>query len=74
VHALESIILSPADMRFMNDETMPSIRVPPELVAHIDEIVDKQILGFASRVEFVADAIRRRLEQLFQLGLTGPPV
>lgn len=52
---------------------MLSIRVPRELVAHIDEIVDRQILGFGSRIEFVADAIRRRLEQLFQLGLAGPP-
>ena len=52
---------------------MLSVRIPRELVACIDEIVDRQILGFGSRVEFVADAIRRRLEHLIQLGLAGPP-
>jgi metal-responsive CopG/Arc/MetJ family transcriptional regulator len=43
----------------MSDDTMLSIRIPRELVAHIDEIVDRQVLGFGSRIEFVADAIRK---------------
>jgi len=73
MHAYESLIFKPADTSRMSDETMLSVRIPRELVACIDEIVDRQILGFGSRVEFVADAIRRRLEHLIQLGLAGPP-
>ena len=40
------------------------VNLPPYLVRIIDEIVKEGILGYRSRDEFVADAVRRRLEEL----------
>ena len=40
------------------------MNLPPYLVRIIDEIVKEGILGYRSRDEFVADAVRRRLEEL----------
>jgi len=53
----------------MSREGLADVWVPTELVNEVDKIVDQRFLGFSSRVEFVADAIRRRLEQMVQLGL-----
>ena len=51
----------------MADEDYLNVRLPKELIAEIDRLVDRKALGFRSRAEFVADAIRRRLEQVIDL-------
>ena len=39
------------------------VRLPKELIGEVDRLVDQRKLGFRSRAEFIADAIRRRLEE-----------
>ena len=51
----------------MADEDYLNVRLPKELIAEIDRLVDRKALGFRSRAEFIADAIRRRLEQVIDL-------
>lgn len=38
------------------------VNIPRELAEKIDDIVDEQKSGYRSRSDFVADAIRRRLQ------------
>lgn len=45
-----------------------TLRLPRTLVDEIDKIVNQGLLGFRSRAEFVADAVRRRLEEVWPLG------
>ena len=40
------------------------INLPKELGAKIDELVDARKHGYRSRSDFVADAVRRRLDEL----------
>jgi len=40
------------------------INLPKELVARVDALVNEQKHGYRSRGDFVADAVRRRLEEL----------
>ena len=51
----------------MADEDYLSVRLPRELMAEIDRLVDRKALGFRSRAEFIADATRRRLEEIIEL-------
>ena len=51
----------------MADKDYLNVRLPKELIAEIDRLVDRKALGFRSRAEFIADAIRRRLEQVIDL-------
>jgi metal-responsive CopG/Arc/MetJ family transcriptional regulator len=51
----------------MADVDYLSVRLPKELIAEVDRLVDRKALGFRSRAEFIADAIRRRLEQIPEL-------
>lgn len=51
----------------MPNENYLNVRLPRELIAEIDRLVDRKALGFRSRAEFVADAIRRRVEQIIDL-------
>lgn len=51
----------------MADEDYLNVRLPKELIAEIDRLVDRKALGFRSRAEFIADSIRRRLEQVIDL-------
>jgi len=44
------------------------VRLPKKLTDEIDALVARGHLGFRSRAEFIADAIRRRLEDLGLLG------
>lgn len=48
----------------MADVDYLSVRLPKELIAEVDRLVDRRVLGFRSRAEFIADSIRRRLEQI----------
>ncbi len=44
------------------------VRLPKKLTDEVDALVAQSHLGFRSRAEFIADAIRRRLEDLGFLG------
>lgn len=54
-------------LRIMADPNYLNVRLPKQLIAQVDRIVDRKALGFRSRAEFIADAIRRRLEQILEL-------
>ena len=51
----------------MADPNYLNVRLPKQLIALVDRIVDRKALGFRSRAEFIADAVRRRLEQILEL-------
>ena len=50
----------------MVDPNYLNVRLPKQLIAQVDRIVDRKALGFRSRAEFIADAIRRRLEEILE--------
>ena len=54
-------------VRTMVDPNYLNVRLPKQLIAQVDRIVDRKALGFRSRAEFIADAIRRRLEEILEL-------
>jgi metal-responsive CopG/Arc/MetJ family transcriptional regulator len=41
-----------------------NVKIPIELADEVDKIVDKKLLGYRSRAEFVAEAIRDKLIQV----------
>ncbi len=43
-----------------------TVSIPVELAKQIDELVASGEGGYVSRQEFIADAIRRRIEELLQ--------
>mgnify|MGYP001770686046 CR=1 FL=1 len=43
-----------------------TIQIPRELVEMIDKIIEERKGGYRSRTEFVADAVRRRIEELLK--------
>lgn len=43
-----------------------TVSIPVELAKKIDEIIEAGKGGYVSRQEFVADAIRRRIEELLK--------
>ncbi len=49
------------------NEDYVGVRLPKELIAEVDRLVNRKALGFRSRAEFIADAIRRRLEEVLAL-------
>ena len=49
---------------FVANEDYVGVRLPKELIAEVDRLVNRKALGFRSRAEFIADAIRRRLEEV----------
>ena len=51
----------------MADEDYLSVRLPKELMTEIDRLVSRKAYGFRSRAEFIADAVRRRLEEVLGL-------
>ena len=53
-------------LRSMVDPNYLNVRLPKQLIAQVDRIVDRKALGFRSRAEFIADAIRRRLEGIIE--------
>ncbi|MEM0038668.1 MAG: ribbon-helix-helix domain-containing protein [Zestosphaera sp.] len=40
------------------------MKIPEELMKLVDEVIKTGKYGYRSRMEFVIDAVRRRLEQL----------
>jgi len=48
----------------MADEDYLSVRLPKELMIVIDRLISRRAFGFRSRAEFIADAVRRRLEEI----------
>ncbi len=54
----------------MAEEDYVGVRLPKKLTDEIDVLVAQGHLGFRSRAEFIADAIRRRLEDLGFVGGT----
>jgi len=52
------------------EEDYVGVRLPKKLTDEIDVLVAQGHLGFRSRAEFIADAIRRRLEDLGFVGGT----
>ena len=53
----------------MAQEDYVGVRLPKKLTDEVDALVAQGYLGFRSRAEFIADAIRRRLEDLGFLGV-----
>jgi metal-responsive CopG/Arc/MetJ family transcriptional regulator len=51
----------------MVDDNYVGVRLPKELIDDVDRLIDRKAMGFRSRAEFIADAIRRRLEQILAL-------
>ncbi len=48
----------------MADEEYVTVRLPKTLMDEIDRLIGSRVLGYRSRAEFVAEAIRWRLEAL----------
>lgn len=55
----------------MADDNYVGVRLPKELIDDVDLLVGKRVMGFRSRAEFIADAIRRRLEQVLAIEKTS---
>ena len=41
-----------------------NVKIPVELSEEIDKLIEKKVLGYRSRAEFVAEAIREKLMQV----------
>ena len=41
-----------------------NVKIPVELAGEIDKILEKKLLGYRSRAEFVAEAVRDKLIQV----------
>jgi metal-responsive CopG/Arc/MetJ family transcriptional regulator len=41
-----------------------NVKIPVELADEVDKILEKKLLGYRSRAEFVAEAIRGKLIQI----------
>jgi hypothetical protein len=41
-----------------------NVKIPVELADEVDKILDKKLLGYRSRAEFVAEAVRDKLIQV----------
>ncbi len=41
-----------------------NVKIPVELADEVDKVLEKKLLGYRSRAEFVAEAIRDKLIQV----------
>ena len=41
-----------------------NVKIPVELADEVDKVLEKRLLGYRSRAEFVADAVRDKLIQV----------
>jgi metal-responsive CopG/Arc/MetJ family transcriptional regulator len=41
-----------------------NVKLPVELADEIDKVLEKKVLGYRSRAEFVAEAVRSKLIQI----------
>jgi hypothetical protein len=68
IHRLSINHIKAFDLSVQEDATLPkryvNIKLPVELADEVDKIVDKKLLGYRSRGEFVAEAVRDKLIQL----------
>lgn len=44
-----------------------SVKIPRELMNEVDKIVSAGILGYKSRMEFIKDAVRDKIDKIFRL-------
>ena len=44
-----------------------NVKIPVELAGEVDKILERKLLGYRSRAEFVAEAIREKLFQIKKL-------
>ncbi len=45
-------------------KTYVNVKLPVELADEVDKVLEKKILGYRSRAEFVAEAVREKLIQV----------
>jgi len=45
-----------------------NVKVPEELAREIDKLIDKKVLGYRSRAEFIIEAIREKLSSVQRYG------
>ena len=43
-----------------------NVKLPVELADEVDKVVEKKVLGYRSRAEFVAESVRNKLIQVKQ--------
>jgi metal-responsive CopG/Arc/MetJ family transcriptional regulator len=55
IHAIRGYVLA---KQYVN------VKIPVELADEIDKILEKKLLGYRSRAEFVAEAVRDKLVQV----------
>ena len=41
-----------------------NVKIPVEVAGEVDKILDKKLLGYRSRAEFVSEAVRDKLIQV----------
>jgi len=49
-------------------QTYVNVKVPEELAREIDKLVDRKVLGYRSRAEFIIEAIREKLSSVQRYG------
>ena len=68
LHTLSINHIKAFDLSVKEDTLLPkryvNIKLPVELADEVDKIVDKKLLGYRSRGEFVAEAVRDKLIQI----------
>ncbi len=68
IHRLSINHIKAFDLSVQEDTRLPkryvNIKLPVELADEVDKIVDKKLLGYRSRGEFVAEAVRDKLIQV----------
>jgi len=52
----------------MHDTMYKTVRLPKILTDEIDEIIAKNFQGYRSRAEFIAEAIREKLNEINKKG------
>jgi metal-responsive CopG/Arc/MetJ family transcriptional regulator len=51
-------------MRMLLPKRYINVKLPVELADEVDKILEKKLLGYRSRAEFVAEAVRDNLMQV----------
>jgi hypothetical protein len=68
IHRLSINHIKAFDLSVQEDTRLPkryvNIKLPVELADEVDKILEKKLLGYRSRAEFVAEAVRDKLMQV----------
>ena len=68
LHTLSINHIKAFDLSVQEDTRLPkryvNIKLPVELADEVDKILEKKLLGYRSRAEFVAEAVRDKLIQI----------